>query len=361
MHNLSRARSAFTLVELLVVIAIIGILVALLLPAVQSAREAARRAQCMNQLHQLSIACLNYESTYKRLPPAVAMRDRFKKTTQWAHYDPVAEARSMAVGYRGHSWIVEILPFIEQQTIADRWDYDYSPTYNYRQNNIVFVDLPGLYCPTRRAGIETPEQELMLRLRTQVTPTMPISGGTDYGASVGFGNCWNNSSKDYHTGWACIGRSGGGAGPMTPTQVDGGTELRYVTDGTSNTIMLGEMQRLWSNRGQSGLAGDDAHRSFDGWYLGGAATSFATGNGTLIANFGDAFANTGGVNSGFFEGPGGEHPGGCHLGHTDGSVQFYSENVDPLVTMARGSRSSKEIVSDESSSALRQAIQSEFY
>ena len=145
---------------------------------------------------------------------------------------------------------------------------------------------------------------------------------------------------------------------MTPFLPGEGPALRETTDGTSKTIMLGEMQRLWAQTGRGGLAGDDAHRSHDGWYMGGAATTFATGNGTLIRNFGDAFANPGGVNSGFFEGPGSEHPGGCHLSHADGSVDFYSENADPLVIMALGSRASGEIVTEGDS--LRAAIQAEF-
>jgi prepilin-type N-terminal cleavage/methylation domain-containing protein len=355
----SRPLYGFTLVELLVVIAIIGVLVALLLPAVQAAREAARRAQCLNRLRQLSIACLNYESSNKEMPPAVVMRETFKKTARYALYNPVTEAMSLTPGNRGHSWIVEILPYIEQQVLYDRWDRDFSVKYNYTVNKIDLIDLPELYCPSRRSGIETADQLNMIRMQNRDGGGKLETGGTDYGASIGFGNCWNNSSKSYHTGWACVGRSGGGAGPMTPAEPGEGSPLKLTTDGVSQTILLGEMQRLWVNTGAGGLAGDDAHRSFDGWYLGGASTTFATGNGTLINNFGDAFANPGGVNSGFFEGPGSDHPGGCHLSHADGSVHFYSENADPLITMALGSRAVGEIVSEDGGN-LRSAIQREF-
>ena len=94
--------NAFTLVELLVVIAIIGILVALLLPAVQAARGAARRIQCSNQMKQLGLATLNYEDTNKELPPAY--------TGTSGSSDP------------HHNIIAFILPFIEQQAIADKYD-----------------------------------------------------------------------------------------------------------------------------------------------------------------------------------------------------------------------------------------------
>src|SRR3954467_6091271 len=99
LHFGARRWLAFTLVELLVVIAIIGILVALLLPAIQSAREAARRTKCTNNLKNIALACLNYESTKKTLPPA--------------SNTALKESQS------GLSWAVLILPFIEESTVGD--------------------------------------------------------------------------------------------------------------------------------------------------------------------------------------------------------------------------------------------------
>ena len=96
-----RERAAFTLVELLVVIAIIGVLVALLLPAVQSAREAARRTQCNNNLHQIGLALHNYESSYMVFP--------------------AGGLYSRGGGY-GHSWWIRILPFAEETAVYDKFD-----------------------------------------------------------------------------------------------------------------------------------------------------------------------------------------------------------------------------------------------
>jgi prepilin-type N-terminal cleavage/methylation domain-containing protein len=96
----SRRRPGFTLVELLVVIAIIGILVALLLPAVQAAREAARRSQCQNNLKQLALACHNHHDNKKRLPFSVS---------PWAEGGPPPRT--------GRGWIIEALPFMEQQNL----------------------------------------------------------------------------------------------------------------------------------------------------------------------------------------------------------------------------------------------------
>src|SRR5262245_26547135 len=103
----SSYRRGFTLVELLVVIAIIGILVALLLPAVQAAREAARRTQCVNHLHQIGIAMHNRHDVYLEFPPALAQ-----------FVPPGAQE------IKDHSWTPFVLPYIEQQAIYDRYNFD---------------------------------------------------------------------------------------------------------------------------------------------------------------------------------------------------------------------------------------------
>jgi len=109
-------RAGFTLVELLVVIAIIGVLVALLLPAVQAAREAARRISCQNNVKNLALAVLNYENQHQELPAGTdAPRRRQGKLTEIVDM------------YRGNqfSWIVRVLPFLEQQAVYDRFDFDF--------------------------------------------------------------------------------------------------------------------------------------------------------------------------------------------------------------------------------------------
>src|SRR5262245_36307928 len=117
-------RGGFTLVELLVVIAIIGVLVALLLPAIQAAREAARRTQCVNNLKQIGIAIHNYHDTYKRIPNS---RRTFDYIT----------------------WAAELWPFIEEQNIAAAWDR--TRTYYDQKESVRTIQISLYLCPTRRA------------------------------------------------------------------------------------------------------------------------------------------------------------------------------------------------------------------
>ena len=131
----------FTLVELLVVIAIIGILVALLLPAVQAAREAARRAQCKNNLKQIGLAVLNHVDTHKHYP-----------TAGWGVKWTADTNRGYGPDQPG-SWIFNILPFIEEGTLRDLGKGEATTSTAFRNASIKLHQTPiaGFYCPTRRA------------------------------------------------------------------------------------------------------------------------------------------------------------------------------------------------------------------
>ncbi|MFI5457907.1 MAG: DUF1559 domain-containing protein [Isosphaerales bacterium] len=129
-----RRRSAFTMIELLIVIAIIAILIALLLPAIQSSRETARRSQCANNLMQLGIALANYASTHSVFPPGV-VNDK----------GPIL---NLPRGYH-HSWIVQILPFIGQDNVYRRIDFRQG-VYEPSNDTAVGVGIATLMCPSSR-------------------------------------------------------------------------------------------------------------------------------------------------------------------------------------------------------------------
>ena len=142
-----RKRPGFTLIELLVVIAIIAVLIGLLLPAVQSAREAARRAQCTNNLKQIGLGFMNFESTYGHLPQGPHDGD---STNNFACCN--------ATGPEGWNHFFKILPFIEQQPVYNLANFDVPPVAAGRDTalngevHVARVAIPGYYCPSRRVN-----------------------------------------------------------------------------------------------------------------------------------------------------------------------------------------------------------------
>lgn len=131
---------AFTLVELLVVIAIIGILVALLLPAVQAARESARRSQCVNNLKQIGLASLNFESTFGSYPTAGGPVALFYNES---------EQEKANFGFEGASWMYQILPFLEQGNLHDLRSGDGNSNVGFLDTGLSEIVVSEYACPTR--------------------------------------------------------------------------------------------------------------------------------------------------------------------------------------------------------------------
>ena len=136
-------RSAFTLVELLVVVAIIGILIGMLLPAVQNVREAARRVNCANHLRQLGVALHNFESANGHFPPGYASAGtRTGSTTNGAFINP--ETWDAAPGW---GWAAHLLPFIEQANVAEGLDLE-SPIWQSDHRTLIQTSIASLLCPS---------------------------------------------------------------------------------------------------------------------------------------------------------------------------------------------------------------------
>jgi len=206
------AQSGFTLIELLVVIAIIGVLVGLLLPAVQQAREAARRASCQNNLKQVGLGLHNYESARRYFPTVV----------------------NISGGAR-HYWVAQILPFMEENPIAEL--YDYTVSFSDPANQAaVQSPLPFLSCPSN------PEGPL-------ADPRFPTSGtkwgssASDYGGIAGI-----TSTSSWWTNYMPYPRPSttqlkGFLGTAVQIRDAGASGLRHkdITDGLSKTAAVGEM------------------------------------------------------------------------------------------------------------------------
>ena len=323
------SQSGFTLVELLVVIAIIGILVALLLPAVQAAREAARRSQCLNNLKQLSIALHCYLDANKALPPGV-----ISGVPPTVKMDTWAEASSLSPMARGTSWVVATLPYFEEQVLHDQWDYNKNVIQNVVGGvHTAQTDLPTLYCPSRRSTVRNEDIPHMFKNWTR--------GGNDYGACFGAGNTFLNDAPGppctHRLNQTATGEFGSNHEMLGVFTYNRGIKSSEITDGTSSTIMLGEMQRLLGvDHNGNGTICEEW--SLDGWAVGGQATGFNT-------DWGLDPLNPGGINNLYFESAGSDHPGGAHIATCDGSVRYLSEDIDDRVLNYLGSRSSGEVVS----------------
>lgn len=320
----NRLKAGFTLIELLVVIAIIAILIALLLPAVQQAREAARRSTCKNNLKQIGLGLHNYHETHGVFPPGSVVTQTNGVSGNAVRYRDWLEAGSTtAVNAHGTSWMLQLLPFVDQATTYNKWNFNTNVMGN---RAVAEFDIPIFYCPSRRSKVRKVDQKMQLSETPNTFPgTNPFTkGGTDYGACKGSGNGFGDGAATGHESlgpgasneW--MGTLGGGHLGIFYSNSD--SQIRDIKDGTTNTLMLGEMQRLSS--------GNDASLSLDGWAAGGVANIFDTDAGTVSSESGSG--NNRGINGGQYEGPGSDHVGGAHFSMADGSVRFISENIDTI-------------------------------
>jgi len=342
-------RTAFTLVELLVVITIIGILIALLLPAVQAAREAARRVGCTNNLKQIGLAMHNYGQANTVFPPGTIC------STAGYPYDVAGSAASEAwnasgVGLHGTSWILRLLPFIEEEGFP--WDYGTNvlansvltptaapPAVHGNTRGTASKDVKGFYCPSRRPGIRPTTDAVMLLATWQ-------GGGTAYGGCAGRHIAFDKAYKVLLPAAGTFGLPPDVAGVFANTEanswgvfgkVNKSTTFAQIRDGLSNTIMTGEMQRIVMTTTPYSSASGPVY-SRDGWAIGGPATTFSTG---VAFKPGDSTPNVvpygPQINNGYFASPGSEHSGGANFGLADGSVKYISSAMDSRAFALLGS------------------------
>jgi prepilin-type N-terminal cleavage/methylation domain-containing protein len=318
----ARPRAGFTLVELLVVIAIIGVLVALLLPAVQAAREAARRSSCTNNLKQLAIAAHNYEDTYKQLPPGStgAMNGKQSFPSGWA--DPQRGCCPW-----GHfSWAAIILPYMEQQNLYNQINFSVPAFAESIMENSSATGTPVERGPAGNAANRAASRQVP---KSFVCPSAPRSGKfpiehKDYAINGGTGRC-------------CPERN-----PLL-AEMNGigfalnGVRLAQVVDGTSNTFLFLEQRHDGNHSWLFPRTGSNhfiwVHHASQGY------VNPQFGDGTLAAAYimpNDTQFNTRSAKS--------AHPGGVMAAMTDGSVVFVTNHIDRLAYRATYTRDEGEAI-----------------
>jgi prepilin-type N-terminal cleavage/methylation domain-containing protein/prepilin-type processing-associated H-X9-DG protein len=295
--NRCRPRGGFTLIELLVVIAIIAILIGLLIPAVQKVREAANRASCQNNLHQIGVALHNYENANKAFPPG--------RTT----ISPL------------HSWTAAILPYIEQQNVFNAYKY------NVDWNN-----------PTNYPAVQT-------QVAIFNCPSVPAGRRTDntIAAAPACGDYATISEVHYQVCINCFGYPGFTGKTGDPRQVgalikDARTRMTDIKDGTSNTIMVAEDAARPAHYMAAGVEVTvNPVNKEGGWADPGAPFSLDGSNpdGTINGPCPMNCSN----NSEMYS----FHTGGAHVVFADGSVRFLNANMNLCTLAAIVTRAGKEV------------------
>ncbi len=336
--SVAPSRGGFTLVELLVVIAIIGVLVALLLPAVQAAREAARRSQCSNNLRQFSLGCLTHESAMKRLP---------------------AGFTTTPGGDTHHTWAAYVLPYLEQGALFSNIDFksaSWEPWLRLGGGDKQYPEIPWLWtqldihlCPSDQPrNIHTGE------------PRSFAHG--NYLANIGWPATWPQieAKAQYDARQASLvannandaAQSGDLRGPFDKvfSTENKGLALKEVTDGTSNTVMLGEVRQYPGRDGRgllylgSGL--------YNHYFTPNTASldkmEFCEGNDKsgAIQPSAPCTLDQGGPPRITAQTARSNHAGGVNLSFVDGRSTFVSDGVDVSVWRRISTRAGGEVASE---------------
>lgn len=308
-------RRGFTLVELLIVFAIVGVLIALLLPAVQGAREAARRTSCQNNVKQLVLAIHDFHDVHHSLPSL---------------YNGEKAGASRIYGLETHSWRTQLLPFIEQTALYELLDFSELATHPLNQVARTAV-IDSLLCPT------TPRSSLIARGlwrgRSQFDESLE-AGIADYNASEGY----------IDGGQICL---TGGWGELEPAKTvwDPPTirkiSIANITDGLANTTLVLERAGLPDRYYEGGnrVEPHDPPRQRTWGNVGLWAISAEERLNHLAPQEVDSI-----VNGDNLWGIYSFHPGGAVIGFADGSVRFVSESISVDTMLALVTRDGGELV-----------------
>jgi prepilin-type N-terminal cleavage/methylation domain-containing protein len=337
----SKCRSGsggFTLIELLVVIAIIGVLVALLLPAVQAAREAARRMSCSNNLKQFGLALHNYHDVYKSFPYGT-----------YPHAEP-----AWMTQYSKGSNILKLMPFMEQTGLFNQLDFKRKTDGLDAQWTGISVQISYLgyghrwvWLPQPPAAGCAPEQKDLpgWRCPSDDFSQLPDKSNSNYAMSMGNqlmpdgGRCPGLNGNNFGTGAAGHGDDGKGISNISgvASRFYASARLNDISDGTSNTIAMGEIRPLCGDHMQS--------NPWSHWNAIWVATTAPINWPTCRGERGGKDDTTGGTEDcnhfrtwNMSQGFKSRHPMGAYFTLCDGSVQFLSETINYMTYQRMGDR-----------------------
>ncbi|WP_254512718.1 DUF1559 domain-containing protein [Anatilimnocola floriformis] len=341
MKNRPQHRTAFTLVELLVVIAIIGVLVALLLPAVQAAREAARRMQCSNNVRQIGIGLHNFHDTYQTLPPG-RIKEYGSTLPSQAHIK--FSIPGVGTTDQRHSWAVFLLPFIEQKNLADK--YSLQIDWRVAPNEKVYAEHVKCFsCPS------TPQPKRFDDFTSNGVTVHAACG--DYGLAneINSEELFNRALIDEQSAKLPYGVMllNGRPGPDLAVLITAGKRdaneynrlhnFKDITDGLSNTMWIvedagrpfayitGQKKSTLANVQGGAWADDENEFTLDGYHPNG------------MTKFGPCAVNCSNDNEIY-----GFHPAGANVLFGDGSVRLLQANTDIRIVSRFITRSGGELV-----------------
>ncbi len=303
----------FTLVELLVVIAIIGVLVSLVMPAIQSSRESARLLQCQNNMGQMAKATTQYESTWNQLPSG-------GWGPTWIGMPPYIKEKQMG------GWIYQLLPYAEENNLATNQSPDIKSANAQRAAAVI----PWLYCPTRRTAISLPYSGTLLECNA-----VTLAGRADYAGNVG-----NSSAAACEDNDKFPKTPTGSSTTTASTWIDfdkkilngaivqrSGLRTNDFADGRGRTYLYGEkaMDRALVD---TGTASGDTAPALSGF-----------GNSTIRSTFKIMVPDTNGLAQDCRFGS--AHPSGANFVFADGTVRLQDFGIDPTVFSQLGNRNDK--------------------